>query len=152
MQVDSKFSEAVAYLTAELRKLQLANPAWLDAISEATGIEGLISDSVSRAEQEFNGRTAVIDKFDLSDLNRTLQELITAQSENETLVSVGQIQAATTQVQFLLSLQRYYSRRKQTRIQRIIHAAHRRAILTHVQGPIARDLRRTVENFLLGSS
>lgn len=147
MQVDKKFTEGVDFLLEQLRKAQFGELGWSEVINQGTG-QTVSDEAVKSAAAEFPDAGDIGRKFDLSELKKTLEALVT---DDQGGVSVGELQAAEMQTRLLLACRRYYARRKQSRASRIVHAAHRRAILSHAQGPIQRDLRRTVENMLVDS-
>lgn len=148
MQTDPKFNESVEYLINQLRLTQLSQEGWSDKIGSVAGVD-CKPDSVRAVASEFAGESAVADKFDLNSLSKSLEDRVS--SDDSVVLSVGELQASSLQNQAMLAIRRYYSRRKTPRSLRIVHAAYRRAILTHPKGPIARDLRRAVEHLLAES-
>jgi hypothetical protein len=145
MQADSKFLEGVEYLIQSLRHLQVPYDQWVEVIAGLTKVSP-DANALPRPEVEFEGESAVREAFDLSQLEQALQGLLT--SGDAVAVTAGELEASSLQTLLLLSLRRYLGRRKTPRALRIIHAAHRRAILTHVKGPVRRDVQRTVEELL----
>lgn len=144
--LDPHFQAAVDDICNELLKVGLPQK-YVSAISQATG-ESASSDSVSRAEDRFPDSTSVVDQFSIKGLWQTVQS---AMASDNVVLTAGQSAAIQLQLSVLLDLRRHYGRRKLPRMQRIVRAAHRRAIVTGSDGSVRHDLIRRVTRLLLAS-
>ena len=149
MQLDEHYLDAVRYLKEQFGQLQLTDEQWLDVINDQTELSSTAT-YVKTAADQFPERDAVMKRFSVEGLRSALEDQAADTSE-EIRLSTGEIEVAARQQQVLLDLQRYLARRKQSRVVRLVNAAHRRAILTHPQGPINRQLSLAAEELLTRS-
>lgn len=150
MQVDSTFSDSVNYLINQLRKLHLPYDEWLGVLRDYTQITNISNDSILKTIHEFPGDDDVAKKFTIETIEQTLVSLVNNQTDDRLLTN-NESKALAIQLDFLMELRRHYSRRKLSRVQKIIRAAHRRVINTHIDGPVELHLRKQLESILLES-
>lgn len=147
MQIDEKFQQAVSHVLGQLQASQLSQSQWIDTITTAVNVPVTSAKAID-PKIEYPGSHDVTDAFSTEGIKDTINQIIAGSSDDLSLLALGEMKAASLQTQMLLELQRYYARKKQSRLTRIVNASHRRAILTQPQGPITGQLVAAIENHL----
>ena len=81
-----------------------------------------------------------------------IQELLLQNASNNVGINRGDMDAFAIQTQFLLDLQRYVVSRLSSRLQRVVRASHRRALLASDRGPLSKLTKQVEERFASSGS
>ena len=81
-----------------------------------------------------------------------IQELLLQNASNNVGINRGDMDAFAIQTQFLLDLQRYVVSRLSSRLQRVVRASHRRALLASDTGPLSKLTKQVEERFASSGS
>lgn len=134
-QVDPVFAQAVKHVCTELRKVGLPK-FMVDRVSQATTIEAA-TDAVGRAVDDYHDKDSLVKKFSTDGIDK---DVLTEGNSASARITPVQAQAIQVQLTFLRELRRHYGFRKLSRSDKIIRAAHRRAIVSGENGPVTSAL------------
>jgi cell division ATPase FtsA len=144
--IDTNYLKAVEEICDELLKLGLPEQ-FVNIIAQATQ-SAAQSDSTDRVKDRFPEAMDVVSAFPTESLRESVKA---AMSGGGIVLTGGQSAAVQLQVAMLLELRRQYGRKKLSRTQQIVRAAHRRAIVTGADGSVKHDLIRRVTRLLLNA-
>jgi hypothetical protein len=144
--LDPNYLKAVEDICSELLKVGL--PKKYAAIVASATKQPAVAEGVKPAKFRFPKDNDVVQQFSIQGLWQTVQQ---AMASDNVVLTAGQSAAVQLQLAALLELRRHYGRKKLPRMQQIVRAAHRRAIVTGSEGSVRHDLVRRITRTLLSS-
>jgi hypothetical protein len=147
MQLEQVYIDAATYLQTELLKLALSEDI-VSVLNGVTGESGLTG-AIESFKKQFPEATDAAKKFDVDAMQKALQQAITGGGDsNAPIIRIPELAIFSQQVALLHELRRLVARRKSTRIERVLLAAHRRSTTGGKDGKVVRSLLTIQEQIL----